>query len=127
DDGSIRARPLPDARPARGRRSDAWSSAGRRDLRRQVLAGLVIAAAAVSLFLIASRPSDPGLTDPKAILDATTSRLAVARSVHVAIDVGGTVSLGLFSEGVASTSQPLPLTGTHADGDIDLAAHKASL
>ena len=127
DDGSAPARPLAHARPARDRRSEAWSSAGRRDVRRQVLAGLVIVAAAASAVLIASRPVDPGLTDPKAILDAATSRLSTARSVHVTIDVDGTVSLGLFSEGVAGTAQPLPLTGTHAEGDIDLATKQASL
>ena len=126
-DDSASARPLAHARPARARRSEAWSAAGRRDVRRQALAGLLIVAAAGSAILIASRPVDPGLTDPKAILDATTSRLAAARSVHITIDVDGTVSLGLFSEGAASTAQPLTLTGTHADGDVDLAAHKASL
>lgn len=127
DDSSIRARPYGYARRARDRRSDAWSSAGRRDVRRQVLAGLVIVAAAGSAVLIASRPVDPGLTDPKAILDATTSRLATARSVHVTIDASGTVSLGLFSPGAASAAQPLPLTGTHAEGDVDLASRQASL
>jgi len=96
-------------------------------MRRQVLAGLVIAAVAVGGFLIASRPSGPGLTDPKAILDATTARLAAARSVHITMDLDGTVSLGLFSPGAGSAAQPLALTGTHADGDIDLAAREASL
>jgi hypothetical protein len=126
DDVPVRGRLIAHARPARGR-SDAWSSAGRRDLRRQALAGLVIAAVAGSGFLIASRPSDPGLTDPKAILDATTSRFAAARSVHVTVDLDGTVSLGLFSPGAGSAAQPLALTGTHADGDIDLAGRQASL
>jgi hypothetical protein len=127
DDGSVPARPHAHARPTRGRRSEAWSSGARRDLRRQALAGLVIVAVAISAFLVASRPTDPGLTDPKAILDATTSRLAATRSVHVTVDLDGTVSLALFSPGVDSAAQPLALTGAHAAGDIDLAARQASL
>ena len=87
----------------------------------------MLAAVAVGAVVLASRPSGPGLTDPKAILEATTSRLAAARSVHVSLDLDGTVSLGLFSPSVTSAARPLALTGTHADGDIDLAARKASL
>lgn len=96
-------------------------------MRRQVLAGLGIAVVAIGAFLIASRPSGPGLSDPKAILEAATSRVATARSVHVTLDLDGTVSLGLLSSGDASSARPLALTGTHADGDLDLAARRASL
>lgn len=123
----MRGRLFAHARPARSRRSGAWSSAGRRDWRRQVLAGITLAVVAGGAAVLASRPTGPGLTDPKAILEATTSRLAAARSVHVTMDLDGTVSLGLFSPGVGSAAQPLALTGTHADGDIDLAARQASL
>jgi hypothetical protein len=87
-------------------------------------------AAAGAAVLIASRPVDPGLSDPKAILEATTSRFATARSVHLTVEVDGTVSLGLFApagEAAASSAQPLPLTGTHAEGDVDLVARQASL
>jgi len=92
-----------------------------------VLACAAIAAVACGAFLLGSRPSSSGLTDPKAILDATTSRFATARSVHITMDLDGTVSLGLFSPGVASAAQPLALTGTHADGDMDLVARRANL
>ena len=91
-----------------------------------MLAGLALAAVVVGVVVLASRPAEPGLTDPKAILDATTSRLGAARSVHVTMGVGGTVSLGLFSPGMVGAAQPLALTGTHADGDMDLAARRAS-
>ncbi|MEZ0240856.1 MAG: hypothetical protein ACAH65_08680 [Chloroflexota bacterium] len=85
-----------------------------------------MAAVAGGAFVL-SRPSEPGLSDPTAILDAATVQLAAAQSVHFVADLDGTVSLGLFSPAEAGSAQPLTLTGTHADGDIDLMAREASL
>lgn len=66
-------------------------------------------------------PSTPALTDPKEILSKALEAVAAAKTVHVAADVSGTVSLDLTGSGQGA---PLDLKGTSLSGDIDVVGKK---
>ncbi len=68
-------------------------------------------------------PSLPALTDPNEIITAALKATEGARSVHVDVTVDGSITADLTGTGTAGTE--LPLTGTTAAADVDMAAGKA--
>lgn len=68
-------------------------------------------------------PSLPALTDPSEIITVALKATEGARSVHVDVTVDGSISADLTGTGAAGTA--IPLTGTTAAADVDMAAGKA--
>lgn len=78
--------------------------------------------AVVALLAGACGSSAPALTDPKDILSQSAATLSALKSVHIHVDVAGSVKIDLLGTGSASA---LDLTGTTADVDVDLPNSKA--
>lgn len=80
-------------------------------------------------------PSPSLLSDPREILDRAVTNLRDARTVHVDAAIDGTLVLGAIVPGLpgspagggAGGGGALSMTGTHVDGDLDLAAGRAEL
>lgn len=70
-----------------------------------------------------SGPSLPALTDPNEIIAAALTSTESARSVHLELTLDGSIAADLTGTG----RQPgdLPLTGTTASADVDMATGKA--
>lgn len=82
-----------------------------------LLTGLVLALSACG-----GGTSLPALTDPNEIITAALTSTEGARSVHVDVTLGGSITMDLMGTGNAA---PLSLTGTNASADFDMALGKA--
>ena len=89
--------------------------------RRLPLAFGLVAGAVVALAACAS-PSLPALTDPTEIITAGLASTEGAKSVHVEATLDGSINANLTGVG---TGTDLPLTGTTASADVDMAGGKA--
>jgi hypothetical protein len=67
-------------------------------------------------------PSLPALTDPTEIVTAALKATESARSVHLDVTLDGTINADLTGSGTATD---LPLNGTSAAADVDMAGGKA--
>lgn len=67
-------------------------------------------------------PSLPALTDPTEIITAALTATEGAKSVHVEATLDGSINADLMGTGSATD---LPLTGTTASADVDMAGGKA--
>ena len=85
--------------------------------------GAALAAVALGAAATACGPSAPALTDPTEIVMAGVRSTASARSVHIDMTVDGSITADL--SGTGEQGVPLPLTGTTAAADIDIANNKA--
>lgn len=81
------------------------------------LAATTLAAAA------ACSPAAPALTDPTEIVMAGVRSTQAARSVHIDMTVDGSITADL--SGTGAQGMALPLTGTSAAADIDIANSRA--
>ena len=68
-------------------------------------------------------PSLPALTDPTEIVTAGLDSTEGARTVHLEITLDGEIDADLT--GVGGTGTGIPLTGTTASADVDMAGGKA--
>lgn len=82
---------------------------------------LVIAAI---LFAACGGPSAPPLTDPKEIVTAALTSTEAAKSVHLEVTVGGSMTLALPGAG-GGGGAPIKLDDTTAAVDLDLAGTAA--
>ncbi len=90
---------------------------------------LSLVAAGTVLFAACSggAAATPALSDPKAILTASTASLQNLKSVHFNIAVSGSVDAGALTGGSDASPDPnasptmLDLTGTTISGDVDIA------
>lgn len=89
--------------------------------------GVVAVAAAVILAFVAAacNPAPALLSDPREILDAAVAHLRAARSLHVEVGFEGSLALGALLGGPQASGSALGLTGTHLEGDLDLAGERA--
>jgi hypothetical protein len=78
---------------------------------------------AIALAACGNTPSLPALTDPNEIITAALHATEGAKSVHIDATVDGSISADLTGTGSAGTE--LPLTGTTAAADVDMAGGKA--
>lgn len=83
-----------------------------------LLSGLAIALAACG-----GAPALPALTDPNEIITVALKATESAKSVHIDVAVDGAINADLTGTGGAGTE--LPLTGTTAAADVDMAGGKA--
>jgi hypothetical protein len=83
-----------------------------------LLSGLAIVLAACG-----GAPSLPALTDPSEIITVALKATEGAKSVHIDVTVDGSITADLTGSGAAGTE--LPLTGTTAAADLDMAGGKA--
>ena len=81
----------------------------------------LLAGAAVAIAACGS-PSLPALTDPTEIITAALTATEGAKSVHVEATLDGSISADLTGSG---STTDLPLTGTTASADVDMAGGKA--
>ena len=82
-------------------------------------AALAAVATTLTLLLAAcGGPAASPLTDPTAILQAAATQMSTAKTVHVDITADGQLGLDLMGTGAG---QALPLSGTTASIDADLA------
>jgi hypothetical protein len=81
-----------------------------------LLSGLAIALAACG------SPALPALTDPTEIVTAALKATESAKSVHLDATLDGTINVDLTGSGTATD---LPLNGTTAAADVDMAGGKA--
>ena len=83
-------------------------------------AALVVAATTLTILIAAcgGAPAASPLSDPTAILQAAATQASTAKSVHVEVTAEGQVALDLMGTG---TAQPIPLDGTTASIDLDIA------
>ncbi|MDO8485567.1 MAG: LppX_LprAFG lipoprotein [Candidatus Limnocylindrales bacterium] len=65
----------------------------------------------------------PALTDPNEIITAALKSTESAKSVHIDLTLDGSINADLSGTGAPAVS--LPLTGTTASADVDMAAGKA--
>ncbi|MBI3750937.1 MAG: hypothetical protein HY263_04675 [Chloroflexi bacterium] len=81
-------------------------------------------------------PAAPTLSDPREILDRAVANLHDAKTVHVDATIEGTLVLGAIVPGLpglpagggsGASGGALSMTGTHVDGDLDLAGGRADL
>lgn len=68
-------------------------------------------------------PSLPALTDPNEIITAALDSTEGARSVHLEVKVDGEINADLM--GTGGTGADIPLTGSTALADVDMAGGKA--
>lgn len=88
-----------------------------------VLAALA-AFGAVALAACSGAPAAPPLTDPKEILTKAVEAAQKGTSVHFKADVSGSIPFDPTGQG---TGGPLELSGTTAEGDLDIAGGNAKL
>jgi len=94
-----------------------------RPVRRLPAALWLVAGAVLLLAACGNTPSLPALTDPNEIITAALHATEGAKSVHIDATVDGSISADLTGTGGAGTE--LPLTGTTAAADVDMAGGKA--
>jgi hypothetical protein len=87
-------------------------------MRRRLFLSLIVL---VAILAACAGPSTPALTDPKEILAKALEAVGAAKTVHLAADVTGTLSLDLTGSGQGA---PLDLKGTGITGDVDLVGKK---
>jgi hypothetical protein len=90
---------------------------------RRLAALLTLLSGATIALAACGGPSLPALTDPNEIITAALKATEGARSVHIDVTVDGSITADLTGTGAAGTA--LPLTGTTAAADVDMAAGKA--
>jgi hypothetical protein len=87
---------------------------------------ITVSAAVAAAFAIAlaacGSPSLPALTDPTEIVTAALKATETARSVHLDATLDGSINADLTGSGTASE---LPLNGTTASADVDMAGGRA--
>ena len=83
-----------------------------------ILAGVV----AVAFGACNSTPPASPLSDPKEILVGALEAVQAAGTFHFEADVSGSIALGLGGQGAGA---PLDLTGTTAEGEVDVAGGNA--
>ncbi|HEX5149010.1 MAG TPA: hypothetical protein VFW02_08010 [Candidatus Limnocylindrales bacterium] len=83
----------------------------------------LLSGVAIVLAACGGGPSLPALTDPAEIIGVALKATEGAKSVHVEATVDGSISADLTGTGATGTK--LPLTGTTAAGDVDMAGGKA--
>lgn len=91
--------------------------------RRLAASMTLLSGVAIALTACSGAPSLPALTDPNEIVTAALKATEGAKSVHVEVTVDGSIAPDLTGSGGAGTE--LPLTGTTAAADIDMAGGKA--
>ena len=94
-----------------------------RTLRRLAAPLALLIGAAIALGACGSTPSLPALTDPNEIVTAALKATEGAKSVHIDVTVDGTINADLT--GTGGPGAELPLTGTTAAADVDMAGGKA--
>jgi hypothetical protein len=92
-------------------------SPGRLSAVSALLAGLLLVVAACG------GPALPALTDPVEIVTAGLTSTETARTVHLDVTLDGELSADVT--GGTGTATTLPLTGTTASADVDMATGKA--
>ncbi len=83
----------------------------------------LLSGVAIALAACGSTPSLPALTDPNEIITAALKTTEGAKSVHIDVTLDGSINADLTGTGGAGTA--LPLTGTTAAADVDMAGGKA--
>jgi hypothetical protein len=83
--------------------------------------GLLVGVAVV--LIACGGPALPALTDPTEIVTAALDSTEGARSVHLEVKLDGEINADLAGTGGAGTG--IPLTGTTAAADVDMAGGKA--
>jgi len=78
---------------------------------------------AIALAACGGAPSKPALTDPTEIITVALAATEGAKTVHIEAKVDGSFNVDLTGTGAAGTD--LPLTGTTAAADVDMAGGKA--
>lgn len=67
----------------------------------------------------------PALTEPTEIITAALKSTESAKSVHIDVTLDGSINADLTGTGTGSPAANLPLTGTTASADVDMAGGKA--
>jgi hypothetical protein len=93
-----------------------------RDIR-QSAAALLLGGSVVLSVAACGGPTLPALTDPTEIVTVSLASAQAAKSFHVDVTVDGSITADLTGTGGSGTS--LPLTGTVAAADVDVANKKA--
>ncbi|MEX1169516.1 MAG: hypothetical protein WEE50_05175 [Chloroflexota bacterium] len=89
---------------------------------RRLSGALSLLAGVAVLVTACGGPSLPALTDPNEIVTAALTSTEGARSVHVEVTLDGSIDADLTGSG---TGTSIPLTGTTASADVDMAGGKA--
>jgi hypothetical protein len=93
-----------------------------------VLALATVALVSSVAFVVAAcAPTPATLSDPREILAAAVTNLRAARTVHLDAAVDGSLPIGGLFGGPQASGRGLGLTGTHLEGDVDLAGQRAAL
>ena len=90
---------------------------------RRVPAAFGLLAGAALLLTACGGPALPALTDPNEIVTAALESTEGAKSVHLDVTLDGSINADLTGAGATGTS--IPLTGTTATADVDMAGGKA--
>lgn len=83
----------------------------------------LLTGAAIALAACGNTPALPALTDPNEIITVALTATEGAKSVRIDVTVDGSINADLTGTGAAGTE--LPLTGTTAAADVDMAGGKA--
>ena len=89
---------------------------------RRIAAPLALLAGVAIALTACGAPALPALTDPTEIVTAALKATEGAKSVHVDVTLDGTINADLTGSGTATD---LPLNGTTATADVDMAGGKA--
>lgn len=90
--------------------------------RRRIAAPLALLSGVAIALAACGSPTLPELTDPTAIVTAALKATESAKSVHLDATLDGTINVDLTGSGKATD---LPLNGTTAAADVDMAGGKA--
>ena len=94
--------------------------------RRFPVALVALALGAATVLAACAGRAAPALSDPRAIVDGALDAVGQARSVHLEVEVTGSLAAGLGGQatdlGGQATGGSLDLEGTTAEADVDLAA-----
>jgi hypothetical protein len=90
---------------------------------RRLPAGLVLASGLLVAVAACGGPALPALTDPVEIVTAGLTSTETARTVHLDVTVNGEINADMT--GGSGTATTIPLTGTTASADVDMAGGKA--
>jgi len=94
-----------------------------RNTRRWAAPMALLTGVAIALAACGNTPSLPALTDPNEIITAALHATEDAKSVHIDVTLDGSINADLT--GTGGTGTVLPLTGTTAAADVDMAGGKA--